>query len=264
LGRQRQQAVEDQPVVQFVRHAERRGHLPAGAAGHQQQGRSAAAQRQLAVHALDGAGDGEGAAAGQRIAGVGGEVDHLAGRHAQAGRATLQRAQHDAVARQDAAPEEAVLGVQRIDGHCGADHHHQHRSVPATQACQRPRADQGHPAIGAQARRVVVTVAHAAGLAGRHDPARCQVPELKLFLDATAHRVARHIATQQHGRRGQSGPVALGQRIDVLQEHRALRQRLAARAGLGKQGPLEAGVADVDGQQGHARWVWATCGVGAA
>jgi hypothetical protein len=43
------------------------------------------------------------------------------------GRAGLERAQHDAVARQDEAAQEAALRIDRLDGDGGAHHHHHHR-----------------------------------------------------------------------------------------------------------------------------------------
>ena len=81
-----------------------------------------------------------GAAAHQRIAGVGREIDDFAGRHLQAGRAHFERAQHEAEARQDQPAEESAVRVERIDGHGGADHHHQRRVAPAPAASTRWRA----------------------------------------------------------------------------------------------------------------------------
>ena len=84
-----------------------RRELDRGAAAHDQRRLLAGALEQLAVHALDRAGDRVGAAAHQRVAGVGRELDRLAGRRLQAGRAHLERAQHQAEAGQDQAAEEA-------------------------------------------------------------------------------------------------------------------------------------------------------------
>ena len=70
-------------------------------------------------------------------------------------------------------------------------------------------------------------------------------------IDAAAHRVAGHAAANDGVGRWQLRPVAIGQRVDVFQEHRALRQGRAARHGLREQGPLQAGVADVDGHESH-------------
>jgi len=53
-------------------------------------------------------------------------------------------------------------------------------------------------------------------------------------------------------RRSQALPVLVGEPVDVLQEDGAVLLRL--RAGLGVvciDGPFEAGVADVDGQEAH-------------
>ena len=99
------------------------------------------------MHALDGAGDGVGAAAGQRVGRVGGKAPHLAGGHAQAGGAAFQRAQHDAVARQDEAAQEAALGVHRVHRDRGADHHHQ-RGPRAGRAPAHGRARRSAPPSG--------------------------------------------------------------------------------------------------------------------
>ncbi|KZS00580.1 Uncharacterized protein APZ42_003075, partial [Daphnia magna] len=181
---QRQHAVEDQRIDQLMLDVQGRRDLPAGAAGHQGQRHGALALTQVAVHALDGAGDGVSAAAGQRVRGVGRELAHLAGGHAQAGRAAFQRAQHDAVARHDQAAEKAARGVERIDCDRRADHHHQRglRRLLGRGAGQHmgAGADQGDKAVRAETTGMVIAVRDAARLRAADHPARLDVPEFQL------------------------------------------------------------------------------------
>ena len=77
-------------------------------------------------HALHRTGNGVSAAAGERIAGVGGEQLHLPRGHMQAGGAGLQRAQHDAVPGQDQTTQKFAIGINRFHRDCGAHHDHHH------------------------------------------------------------------------------------------------------------------------------------------
>mgnify|MGYP003335381037 CR=1 FL=1 len=79
-------------------------------------------------HPLDRAGDGIGAATGQRIAGVGGKWTDVARGDPQARGAGLQGAQHDAVAGQDESPQKMPLGIQGLNRHRRAHHHHDQRT----------------------------------------------------------------------------------------------------------------------------------------
>jgi hypothetical protein len=105
---------------------------------------------QLPVHALDRAGDRVGAAAHQRVAGVGREVDRLAGWRLQARRPHLERAQRQAVARQNQTAEETPLGVERVDRHRRADHHDERQPRRTARGCV-TGADQRDPAVDAGA-----------------------------------------------------------------------------------------------------------------
>jgi hypothetical protein len=78
------------------------------------------------------------------------------------------------------------------------------------------------------------------------------VPDLHLFLHPALDRVTCDDAAQHEVRRPQSGPFALGQLLDVLQEFNPLRQHLRARFGRIVKRPLEPGVAHIDCHQGHA------------
>ena len=86
---------------------------------------------------------------------------------------------------------------------------------------------------------------------GRHHPVRFDVPQLQLFFDAPAHSVAGHHAAQHAAWRRQAFPLLLGQVVDGLQEDRALLQQCGPGVGRGIQGPFQARVADVDGQEAH-------------
>jgi hypothetical protein len=118
------------------------------------------------------------------------------------------------------------------------------------------RADHRHEAVGAQARGMVVAVDDAGLARARHHPARGAVEALvDLLLGAPAQGVAGHHAAQ-HGRgRGQVGPGAVGQPLDVVQKFRPLRLQRGARMRPVVERPFEAGVADVDREEGgcHAR-----------
>ena len=185
-------------------------------------GSHAAARLQAPVLAPHGAGNRVGAAAHQRVAGVGGELHHLAGGHLQAGRAHLERLEHQAEARQDQATQEAAVGVERIHRDRGADHHHQRRPRGAARQHAPARADQRHPAVGTQARRMVIAIDDARLLHARHHPARRQIPQFELLLDPHAHRLAGHDAAEHALRRREALPVAFGQVVDGLQEYGAL------------------------------------------
>jgi hypothetical protein len=200
---------------------------------------------------------GVGAAAHQRVAGVGGEVHHLAGGHLQAGGAHLQRALHEAEAGNDQAAEEVAFRVERVHGGRRAHHHHQGRPgrVPGLQFVQHTLAcaNQRHPAVGAQPAGVVVAVVHTTGADRGHDPARFDVPEVELVFHAPAYGVAGHRAAQHCARGGQAAPMGLSQVVDGFQEHRTVPQQRGAGLRAGVQRPFQAGVADVYGQKAHGQ-----------
>ncbi len=208
---------------------------------------------QVLHHALHGARDGEGAATGERVAGVGGKVAHFAGGHMQAGRARLQRAQHDAVPRQDDAAQEASLGVDGLDRDRRAHHHHHTgtRRPPGQQPLA--RTDHGDPAVRPQARRVVISVGHARFAEAGDHPLRRHVPQFQLLLHPTLDRIPRHNAAHHPLRCGQRVPVAFGQLFDVLQELRSMGQQPRAHTGCVVECPFQAGVPNVQGQKSHGR-----------
>ena len=107
------------------------------------------------------------------------------------------------------------------------------------------RANHGHPAVSAQAGRVVVAVGQAGLVRGGNYPQRQHVPQLELLTHPALDGVTRDDAAKDVGRGGQIAPVAVGQLVDVFQKHRALPQQ--ARAWLGRfvLGPFQAGVAHV-------------------
>ncbi|MNV82123.1 hypothetical protein D3C71_1758370 [compost metagenome] len=98
-------------------------------------------------HALHGARDGIGTAAGECITGVGGEQPDLPRRHMQPSGAGLQGAQHDAVARQDEPAQKIPLRIHTFHRDRRA-HHHQHQRA-CRALCQHVVActDHGHPAV---------------------------------------------------------------------------------------------------------------------
>ena len=100
-GRHLQQTVKDQVLGQLKRHRHAGRHFPTRTTGHEALGLSTAVDAQVLDHALHCPGNGKGAAAGQGVAGVGGEFAHRAGGHMQTGGACFERAQHDAVTGQD-------------------------------------------------------------------------------------------------------------------------------------------------------------------
>ena len=215
-------------------------------------GSCAAAAQQLAVHALDRAGDGVGAAAHQRVAGVGREIDRFAGRRLQSRRAHLEGAQHQAEAGQDQAAEEAAVCVERVDGDRGADHDDQRRPRRAALEHAVARADQRDPAVDAEPGRMVVAVGDAAGRRGAHDPARLDVPELELRFGAAPDALAGDDAAE-HARRRPAAPATGLRRGRRSPRGTTAPVREHGCAGLrrGVQRPLQAGVADVDGEEGH-------------
>ena len=117
--------------------------------------------RDVFNHALHCAGNGKGSTAGQRVAGVGGEICDFSSRHMQASGSCLKRTQHDAVARQDNAAQKSTVGIDSFNRH-GGTHHHHHAGFFNT-SCQQPvvRANQGHPAIRAEPRGVIVAIGKA-------------------------------------------------------------------------------------------------------
>jgi hypothetical protein len=72
-----------------------------------------------------------------------------------------------------------------------------------------------------------------------------------LLTHAAAQRVAGHDAAQHVGGCGNVFPVLLGEAIDVLQEHRTLRQQIRLWAMAVVQGPFQAGVANIKGDERH-------------
>ena len=203
---------------------------------------------QVVPHALHRTGDGEGATAGEGVAGVGREVAHLAGGHVQPGGAGLQRAQHDAVAGQDDAAQEAAGRIDRLDRHRGTDHDHDARPGRPLLQQALARADHRNPAVGTQAGRVVVAVAQTRLRRAGHHPLGRHVPLFELFLDPPLHSVARHDAAQHPGGCGQAAPVALGQFLDVLQELCTMRQQAPSHTGGVVQRPFQSRVANIQRQ----------------
>ena len=78
----------------------------------------------------------------------------------------------------------SALGIDRVDRDRRAHHHHQHRPCPpsASTRCSTPiiATQRSTP----RRIEVVVAVADAAGLARRNHPARLDIPQLELLLDA--------------------------------------------------------------------------------
>jgi len=101
--------------------------------------------------------------------------------------------------------------------------------------------------------RVVVAVRHAAGLRRRNDPARLDIPQLELLLDAPADRLAGDDAAEHAGGFGEILPLVVGQPVDRLEEHRAMREQHRARLRCGVQRPFQASVADIDREKAHDR-----------
>ena len=109
------------------------------------------------------------------------------------------------------------------------------------------------PAVDAEAVGMVVAVGHAAGRGRAHHPGRIHVPDLELRFGAAADALAGDDAAEHARRRRQLLPRGLGQVVDRLEEDRAVVDQAGARHGRGVQRPLEAGVADVDGEERHRR-----------
>ncbi len=154
----------------------------------------------------------------------------LAGRHLQAGGAHLERAQHQAEARQDQPAEEtspasSASTVTAVPTITTTPHGGVRRSRPPQDGCA--RADQRHPAVGAEARRVVVAVDDARPRpCVRHDPARRDVPAAR-SAPRRARRTPRRPPRSRASRRaaGRSAHAAFRQLVDRLEEHGAVAQR---------------------------------------
>ncbi len=229
-----------------------RGHFPASAPRHVASRFLPAVIAHMLHHPFDGARDGIGAATGQGVAGVGRKRSDVAGRNVQARRARLERTQHDAVTRQDEAPQEFAVGIHGLDRDGGADHHDDQGPDRALRPHAVPCADHRDPAVGAEARRVVIAVDESRLFGARHDPLRRHLPQLfHLFHHAALDHIGRHHASQNAVRRGQLRPLAVGQLVDILEKLRAVRERSRAGGGLVVQRPFKARIADVDGQESH-------------
>ena len=180
---------------------------------------------QLAVHALDRAGDRVGAAAHQRVAGVGGE-SRPPRRSAPSGRRCPSRAR--------AASGRSRAGSGRRGSGRSASSASTVTAVPTitTSAGRGGRAR----ARGGGRRSAPPSGRRRAGSDGRsrwsrrtaerraHHPARLDVPELELLLDAAADALAGDDAAEHARRRRQLLPLALGQVVDRLEEDRAVRR----------------------------------------
>jgi hypothetical protein len=89
------------------------------------------------------------------------------------------------------------------------------------------RTDHGHPAVGPQARRMVVAIDHAGFLHRRHHPLRLQIPA-QHQLDLLVHPAfgVSPATTQPSMRVGAGKPAqAFGQALDMLQKLRAMGQQ---------------------------------------
>ena len=150
-------------------------------------------------------------------------------------------------------PRKRPSASSAIDGDRGTDHHHQRRPRRALPEHVVARADERGPAVRAQPVRVVVAVRHATGLRSRHDPTRHDIPQLELLLDAPADRLAGDDAAEHAGRLGEPLPFVVGQPVDRLEEHRAVREQHGARLRGGVLRPFQTGVADIDREKAHAR-----------
>ena len=207
---------------------------------------------EMLVHALDRSGNRIRAAAGECIAGVRRKRPHLARGHMQASRAGLQRAQHDAVARQNQAAKKLAVSVDGLDGHRRAHHHQHQRTRRSLRQQAMARTDHRHPAIRTEARRMVVSIDQTGLLVGRHDPLRRHVPDLHLLGHTALGRIARDHATQHALGRRQRRPRPFGQAVYVIQKFGTMRQKIGTRLGSIEQRPFETGVAHIDGQKCHA------------
>ena len=98
------------------------------------------------------------------------------------------------------------------------------------------------------------------GTAGDH-PLRDNVPQIQLLLHPAFDGVTRHHTPQNPTRRRQTGPVTFFQGFNVFKKLSATGQQRCTHARCIVKGPLQAGVANVQGQKCHARIMTTpTCG----
>ena len=226
----------------------------AGVAATDEHGRLAAQPlRKAPDQAQCKAGLGVGNARGNRIIGVVREIDDLATRMRQAGRALRQRLQHHLLTGRDAATDEvraAFIRTHAVDRRCGTCGDQDERLCWATLT----GAEHAVPAVGAELRRHAVTVAqhHAArvpcfGAEPRYRQAACR----RGGLDAAAHIRRGHRAAQ-HGPLNRPGLPRRGKALlQVVGAAMQLRVCRAEHSCIVLQRPLERRVAQVD-QQRHA------------
>src|SRR5204862_3416949 len=81
--------------------------------------------------------------------------------------------------------------------------------------------------------------------------ARLDVPDLELLFGASADALAGDDAAKHARRRRQVAPLTFGELIDRLEEHRAVRDHAGAGQRRLIERPLEARVANVDGEKAH-------------
>ena len=155
------------------------------------------------------------------------------------------------MARQDQPAQEAAFCIHRLHRHRRAHHHHHHRAgCPLGQhavAC----TDHGHPAVGSQAGRMVITVRQARLLRAGDHPLRRDVPQLHLLLHTAANGLPRHHTAQHAGGGGQAGPVGLGKAVNVFKKLRTMCQHMGIRTRSAVQRPFQPGIADINCQECH-------------
>ncbi len=184
-----------------------------------------------------------------------GKSRDIAGGHMQTGCTGFECAQHDAVARQDDAAQKAAVAVDRFHSDRRAHHHHHARARRTAGQQALACADHGHPAVGAQARRVVVAVAQPRFGSGGDHPLRLRVPQLvELFRHAPFHGVTRHHAAQHPAGGSGSALQSPSLRVSMFSRNCApCANSFAPRPGGFVHSPLQAGVANVERQKCHAR-----------
>ena len=82
---------------------------------------------------------------------------------------------------------------------------------------------------------------------------RGHIPQLQLFFHAAFDGVASHHTPQNPTWRRQTGPVTFFQGFNVFKKLSATGQQRCTHARCIVKGPLQAGVADIQGQKSHAR-----------
>ena len=149
-------------------------------------------------------------------------------------------------------PRKLPVGVEGIDGDRGADHDDEDRPRRAARQDAMARADQRDPAVDAEPRRVVVAVASRRTRKRRSRPSAARRPRSRAALrcGGGCPRRRRCCRACSHGA-GRSRHWPSASWSIASRKTAPCATMPAPGSGRGVERPLEARVADVDGEKAH-------------